>query len=112
VRSRRTLGVVKLSVVGVVLMLGLALLAVGSPVSAEIGGAAAEVDEVVAAVAELPELSVLTPEERDELQTSLRAALDAAIAEDLAAGVEPVLSVDAIVEAVQAAAAGGDIDVD
>lgn len=106
----RTLGK-GMGVIALLMMLGLALLGGVSPVNAQGEDVTAVVDEIVAAVAELPELSALTPEEQAELQASLSSALEAAILEDVAGGAEVDVSVDAIVEAVQSTAASGVTDV-
>lgn len=72
------------------------------------------VDDVVSSVLALPVLSTLTAEQQDELQSKLKTALEEAVAEDAAAGVESTGSPDGVVAAVESAAqlAGGLINVD
>lgn len=83
-------------------MLGAALFGVAAFVGAETPNT---VKEVVAAVAELPELEALSPEESAQLQSGLEEALAAAVESDAAAGIVRELSVEDIVAAVQSAAA-------
>lgn len=86
-------------------MMGVALFGLVAPVAAQTADA---VEEVVAAVAELPELEALTPEESAQLQDGLGEALAAAIESDAAAGIERDLVVEEIVAAVQSVAAETD----
>lgn len=91
--------------VAAAVMLGMALFGMVAPVGAQTADA---VEEVVAAVAELPELEALTPEETAQLQDGLGEALAAAIESDAAAGIERDLVVEEIVAAVQSVAAEAD----
>lgn len=88
--------------VAAAVMLGVALFGLVSPAAAQASNA---VEEVVAAVAELPELEALTPEESAQLQSGLEEALAAAVESDAAAGIQRELVVEEIVAAVQSVAA-------